>query len=43
MGPAIVLSQDFAEAAEAIRDGPVADLAARDWKVGNGDGEAAGL
>jgi hypothetical protein len=43
MGLAIVLGQDLAEAARAIRDRSLADPAACDRKVGNGDGEAAGL
>ena len=41
MGPAVVLGQDLAEAAGATGDRAVADLA--DRKIGNGDGEAAGL
>jgi hypothetical protein len=36
-----VLGQDLAEAAGATGDRAVADLA--DGKIGNGDGEAAGL
>ena len=43
MGPAVVLGQDLVEAAGAVGDHAVADLAARDRKMGNGDGEAAGL
>ena len=43
MGPAVVLGQDLAEAAGAIGDRAVADLAACDGQMGNGDGEAAGL
>lgn len=43
MGPAVVLGQDLAEGTGAIGDRAVADLAACDGKVGNGDGEAAGL
>jgi hypothetical protein len=43
MGLAIVLGQDLAETPRAIRDRSLADLAACDRKVGNGDGEAAGL
>ena len=43
MGPAVVLGQDLAEAAGVVGDRLVADLAAGDWKVSNGDGEAAGL
>ncbi len=42
MGPAVVLSQDLAEAAGTVGDGAVADLAACNRKVRNGDGEAAG-
>lgn len=40
MGPAVVLGQDLAEGTGAIGDRAVADLAACDGKVGNGDGEA---
>jgi len=43
MGPAVVLGQDLAEGAGAVGDRLVADLAAGDRKVSNGDGEAAGL
>jgi hypothetical protein len=43
MGPTVVLGQDLAETAGAIGDRAVADLAACDGKMGNGDGEAAGL
>jgi hypothetical protein len=43
MGPAVVLGQDLAEAAGPIGDRAVADLAACDRKMGNGDGEAARL
>ena len=42
MGPAVVLSQDLAEAAGPVRDGAAADLAARDRKMGNGHGKTAG-
>jgi hypothetical protein len=42
MGPAVVLGQDLAEAAGPVGDGTAADLAARDRKLGNGHGEAAG-
>jgi hypothetical protein len=42
VGPAVVLGQDLAEVAGPVGDGAVADLAARDRKVGNGHGEAAG-
>ena len=41
MGPAVVLGQDLAEVAGAVRDSAAADLAARDRKLGNGHGEAA--
>ena len=40
--PPVVLGQDFAGLAGLVRDGAVTDLAARDRKVRNGDGEAAG-
>ena len=42
MGPAVVLGQGLAEAAEPVRHGAVADLAAGERQLGNGDGEAAG-
>ena len=42
MGPAVVLGQDFAEVAGPVCDSAVADLAARDRKMGNGHREAAG-
>jgi hypothetical protein len=42
MGPAVVLGQGLAEVAGPVREGAVADLAARDRKVGNGHREAAG-
>jgi hypothetical protein len=42
MGPAVVLGQDLAEVAGPVRNGAVADLAARDRKMGNGHREAAG-
>ena len=42
MDPAVVLSQDLAEAAGPARDGAAADLAARNRKMGNGHREAAG-
>jgi hypothetical protein len=43
MGSAVVLGQDLAEAAGAVGDRAVADLAPGDREVGNGDGEAAEL
>jgi hypothetical protein len=43
MGLPVVLGQDLAEAAGAIGDRAVADLAASHGKADNGDGEAAGL
>ena len=42
MGPAVVPGQDLADHAGPAGDGAVADLAARDRKMGNGHGEAAG-
>jgi hypothetical protein len=42
MGPAVVLGQDLSEGAGPVGDGAVADLAAGDWKLGNGHREAAG-
>ena len=42
MGPAVVLGQDLAEVPGPVGDGAVADLAARDRKLGNGHREAAG-
>ena len=42
MGPAVVLGQDLGEAAGPVGDGAMADLAAREGKTSNGDGEAAG-
>ena len=42
MCPPVVLGQDFAGLAGLVRDGAVADLAARDRKVRNRHGEAAG-
>jgi hypothetical protein len=43
MGPAVVFGQDLAEAARAIGDGAVVDLAACDRKACNGNGQATGL
>jgi hypothetical protein len=43
MGAAVVLGQGLAEGAGAVGDGAVADLAADEGQVGNGDREAAGL
>ena len=43
MGLPVVLGQDLAKAAGSVGNRAVADLAARDRKIGNGDGEAAGL
>jgi hypothetical protein len=43
MGLAVVPGQDLAEAAGAIGERAVADLAACDRKMGNGDGQAARL
>ena len=40
--PLVVLGQDFTGLAGLVRDGAVADLAARDRKVRNRHGEAAG-
>ncbi len=42
MSPAVVLGQDLSEVAGPVRDGAVADLAAGDWKLGNGHREAPG-
>jgi para-nitrobenzyl esterase len=42
MGPAAVLGQDLAAIPGPAADGAVADLAARDRKMGNGHGEAVG-
>ncbi len=42
MGPAVVLGQGLAEATGPVRDGAVADLAARDRKTGDGHRETAG-
>jgi len=42
MGAAVVLGQDLAEVPGPVGDGAVADLAARDRKMGNGHREAAG-
>jgi hypothetical protein len=42
MCPPVVLGQHFAGLAGLVRDGAVADLAARDRKVRNRHGEAAG-
>jgi hypothetical protein len=41
MGSAVVLGQDLGESAWPVGDGAVADLAAGDWKAGNGHREAA--
>ena len=41
VGAAVVLGQGLAEGAGPVGDGAAADLAARDWQVGNGDREAA--
>jgi hypothetical protein len=43
MGAAVVLGQDLAEVAGPVGDCAVADLAACDRKMGDRDGEAAGL
>jgi hypothetical protein len=43
MGPAIVLGQDLTEVAWPVRDGALADLAARDRKVSNDHGELGRL
>ena len=40
VGPAVVLGQDLAEVPGPVGDGAVADLAARDRKMGNGHREA---
>jgi len=40
VGPAVVLSQDLAEIARPVGDGPLAELAAREGKVGDGHREA---
>jgi len=37
--PTIMLGQDLAEAAQPVRDGTAAELAARDRKTGNGHGK----
>jgi hypothetical protein len=42
MGPAVVLGQGLAEAAGPVRHGAVADLAAGERQLGDGNGEAAG-
>ena len=42
MGPAVVPGQDLAEIPGPVGDGAVADLAARDRKMGDGHGEAPG-
>jgi hypothetical protein len=42
VNPAVVLGQDRAEAAGPVGNGTVADLAARDRKLGSGHREAAG-
>ncbi len=42
VGPAVVLGQNLAEVAGPVRDGAVAELAARDRKLGNGHRKAAG-
>jgi hypothetical protein len=41
MGPAVVLGQDLGDGAGPVSDGPVADLAVGDRKLGNGHGKAA--
>ena len=41
VGPAVVLGQDLADLPWPVRDGAVADMAARDRKMGNGHREAA--
>lgn len=41
MGPPVVLGQRLAEGAGPVSHGPVADLAAGDWKLGDGDRETA--
>ncbi len=43
VGAAVVLGQGLAEGAGPVGDGAAADLAAREWQVGNGDWEAAGM
>ena len=43
MGPTVMLGLELAEATRPVRDGTAADLAARDRKMGNGHGEAAGI
>ncbi len=42
VGAAVVLGEHLAEAAWPVGDGAVADLAARDWKLGNGHRKTAG-
>jgi hypothetical protein len=42
VGPAVVLGQDRAEIAGPVRHGGLADLAAGDRKIGDGNREAAG-
>jgi hypothetical protein len=39
MGPAVVLGRDLGDGAGPVSDGPVADLAAGDRKLGNGHGK----
>jgi hypothetical protein len=41
MGPPVVLGQRLAEGAGPVGHGPLADLAAGDRKLGDGDREAA--
>ena len=43
VGPAVVLGEHFADGAWPVCDGAVANLAARDWKTGNGHREPAGI
>ena len=43
MGAAVVLGEGLAEGAGPVGDGAVADLAAGDRQVGDGDRKAAGM
>ena len=43
MGPAVVLGQDLAEVPGPVGDGAVADLAARDRKMGDGHKGSGGI
>jgi hypothetical protein len=43
MGPAVVLGQRLAESAGLVGHSALADLAARDRRLGDGDREPAGV